>query len=53
MAKKPTKLRPISGERFEREVLAITRLCNAKLITAGQHKARYDVLLKRLRQGSE
>jgi hypothetical protein len=48
--KKPApKLKPITAERFEREVNAITRLFNRRVLTATQHKAKHDVLVKRVR----
>jgi hypothetical protein len=46
---KPKKLKPLTAERFEREVRAITRLFNAGVLTATQHKAKYDILVKRVR----
>jgi hypothetical protein len=50
--RKPEKrLRPISALTFEIEVRALTRLFNAKLITAAIHKQRYDLLVERLRGG--
>ena len=46
-SKKP---RPITDERFERELKALNRNYQAGYINAKQHKARYDALLKRLHQ---
>jgi hypothetical protein len=52
--KKPEKrLRPISALTFEMEVRALTRLFNAKLITAAMHKQRYDLLVERLGHGGK
>jgi len=49
-ANKKSKLKPITAERFEREVRALTRLFNAGIINAKQHKAKYDALVRRLRE---
>ena len=49
MAKK-SKIKPITAERFERELAALNRVYSAGYINANQHKARYDALLKRLHQ---
>jgi len=47
--KEKPRLRPISAEHFEREVSALTRLHAAGVLTAKQHKAKYDVLVRRIR----
>jgi hypothetical protein len=44
------KQRPITAERFERELNALNRVYNAGHINAAQHKKRYDVLIERLRE---
>lgn len=47
------KLKPITAERFEREVAAITRLFNMGILTADEHKRKYDLLVKRVKLTGE
>jgi hypothetical protein len=44
------ELKPISEERFERELAALNRAYEQGHMTARVHKARYDELVKRLNQ---
>jgi hypothetical protein len=47
-AKREPKQRAISAERAERELNALNRLYNAGMLTARQHKSRYDALLAKI-----